>query len=128
MYIPFRSNPDSAPNALLAVAGVVSNRSTLSSEGGELSSLLMDMVKGFTATLLGQEPQLTSGTIVHTLLGSGHSDLPLAVVLSVPRLVDSIMTLYWDGLTDAVSSKLVALIGGLFEHFHGYVRVGTKKW
>lgn len=120
LYIPPRSNPESAPNVLLAVVGVISNRPALCNEP---SSLLMDIVEGYTATLLGQEPQpapSASSSIVQTLLGSSHPDLPLAAVLSVSHVVDSIMALYWDGLTDAVSSKLVALIDGLFEHFHRY--------
>ena len=117
MYIvSLRSNPDSASNVLLALTGVISNTPQCGKGGGH-SSLLMDMVDGYSAILLGQEQQ-AAPTIVHTLLGSSHPELPLAVVLSVPDLVDSIMTLHWDGLTDTVSSKLVALIGGLFEHFN----------
>ena len=107
------------------MTGVIRNRSALCSEGGVLSSLLVDMVEGYTATLLGQEtqpsPSSAGSAIVQTLLCSSHPDLPLAVVLSVPHLVDIIMALHWDGLTDAVSSKLAALIGALFEHFHGYM-------
>ena len=124
LYTSHRSNPDSAPNVLLAVTGVIDNRPAPSSEEGGQSSLLMDMVEGYTAVLLGQELPATSSasatTMVQTLLGSSHPDLPLAVVLSIPHLVDSVMALHWDGLTDAVSTKLVALISGLFEHFHGY--------
>ncbi len=122
-YTPHRSNPDCAPNVLLAVAGVISSRSAPCSEGGELSSLLMDMVEGYTAVLMGQEHRLSPsarGTTVQTLLGSSHPDLRVAMVVSVPHLVDSIMALHWDGLNDDVSSKLTALIGGLFEHFQGY--------
>ena len=122
---PHRNNSECAPDMLLVVAGVISTRSAACcSEGvGELPSLLMDMVEGCTAVLMGQKPQPSpsaSDTIVQALLGSVHPDLPLAVVLSAPHLVDSIMALHWDGLTDNVSSKLVALIDGLFEHFQRY--------
>ena len=109
---------------LLALASIVSTRSAPCSEvEGELPSLLTDMVEGCTAVLMGQAPHPSpsaSGTIVQALLGSSHPDLSLAVILSVPHLVDSIMVLHWDGLTDDVSSKLVALIDGLFEHFQRY--------
>lgn len=118
VHLTHRSNSDSAANILLAVTGVISNR-----QEGQFS-LLMDLMEGYTALLLKQEmPAVPSGstTIAQTLLNSSHPDLLLAVVLSIPHLVDSVMALHWDGLTDSVSSKLVALIGGLFEYFHGFV-------
>ena len=118
-----RSNPDTAPNVLFVLTGVISRRSAQSSDGGGHSSLLMDLVDGYTALLLGQEQKatLSSTTIVQTLLESSHPDLPVAVVLTIPSMVDTIMALHWNGLTDTVSSKLIALISGLFHHFQGYV-------
>lgn len=83
----------------------------------------MEVVDGFITILTGKQQQqvaLSTTAVVQTLLESSFTYLHLPVILSIPMLVDSILALHWDGLPDAVTSNLVALIDSLFEHFHRY--------
>ena len=84
---------------------------------------MMDLVDGFSAVLLGKQLPVDSSasSLVQTLLRSSHEDFLVAVILSVPELVDGVLTVFWSGVTETVISKLVVLVDGLFEHFHKYM-------
>lgn len=107
---------------MLALTGVIAKH--CSESGSESLSHLMELVEGFTAILLGSQQTVTLSSaitsIMQTLLGSSREGLCLAVIISVPELVDSILALQWDGLDDAVIQKLVSLVDSLFEHYQRY--------
>ena len=118
----FRSSPESAPSILFALTGVIGNVTALYSGGDDDIPCMMDLVDGFSAIRLGKQLPVGSSPppLVQALLRSNHADLLVAVILSVPELVESVLIVFWSGLTDTVTSKLVTLVDGLFEHFHGY--------
>lgn len=120
--LSFSVNPNSLSNVLMALTCVIGQHS--SEMGSESFSHLLELVESFTAILLGSQQTATLSTattsIMQTLLESNFEDLHLAVVISVPELMGSMLALQWDGLDDTATRKLVALVDSLFEHYQRY--------